>query len=73
MPASGCTPEGFAMDALILNYVTQACSEVLGDRKAAEAVALEVSVNTRVEYAALCVIGESEPWETLVAAVRAAL
>jgi len=63
----------FATDTLALNYITQALSEVLGDRKAAEAQAFKVMANDRVMYAALCYIAESEPWETLTAAVQSAL
>ena len=73
MSSSGCTPEEFATDTLALNYITQALSEVLGDRQAAEAQAFKVMADDRVMYAALCYIAESEPWETLTAAVRSAL
>lgn len=63
----------FETDTLALNYITQALSEVTGDRTEAEKRALQVSLSPRVMYAALCYIAESEPWETLTAAVRDAL
>jgi hypothetical protein len=62
------------IDRLALEYITQAISETIGDREAAESQAVQLAATSpRVMYAALCYISESEPWETLLAAVQSAL